>query len=243
MIKIIGSSHKKVVLRDLGDVVYYKQQKVFTDSEYKKSNDLKDHIKSGELVIVEQVTDRPPAYNGSSIDFSPAPQIAPKEKEDPNLKVLVDKIQSLERVLKDTPKEPAPVQNNDNSEVVKFLSSRIKELEDKLSEKSNSDINQDLIDTIKNIEKRLDSKNKENETDDIFGRIETILKNMQVSGPGIRQSVVVPERRVEDVYVPTVSVEDANSHIKLNVRTIEKSDSVQDSLRKLKELKAKQNKS
>jgi len=39
--------------------------------------------------------------------------------------------------------------------------------------------------------------------------------------------------------VPSITVEDGNTHIKLNVRSIESGDSVSDSLRKLKELKSK----
>lgn len=51
----MGNSIERVSLPDLKDVVYYKQIKEFSDSEYENSKDLRKEIKSGRLVQLEKV--------------------------------------------------------------------------------------------------------------------------------------------------------------------------------------------
>jgi len=54
MIRIIGNSPERVPLKDLGDVIYYRQIKDFTDEEYKQSKDLKKALKQGKLSKIEK---------------------------------------------------------------------------------------------------------------------------------------------------------------------------------------------
>jgi len=49
----MGNSSEKVSLKDLNDVIYYKQIKEYTDLEYEKSKDLKKDIAKGRLIILE----------------------------------------------------------------------------------------------------------------------------------------------------------------------------------------------
>lgn len=50
----MGNSTERVPIKDLNDVVYYKQVKEYTDIEYETSRDLKKEINTGRLVILEQ---------------------------------------------------------------------------------------------------------------------------------------------------------------------------------------------
>lgn len=54
MVRIIGNTPERVPIKDLGDVVYYRQIKDFTDEEYKQSRDLKKAIKQGKLSKIEE---------------------------------------------------------------------------------------------------------------------------------------------------------------------------------------------
>lgn len=54
MIRILGNSPERVRIPDLGDVIYYKQTKDYTDEEYERSKDLKKEIKHGRIVILEK---------------------------------------------------------------------------------------------------------------------------------------------------------------------------------------------
>lgn len=54
MVRILGNSPERVQIRDLGDVIYYKQQKDYTDQEFESSRDLKKEIQKGNLTILER---------------------------------------------------------------------------------------------------------------------------------------------------------------------------------------------
>lgn len=49
MVTVIGNSPERVEIDDLGEIIYYRQIKDFTDEEYKKSRDLKKAINKGSL--------------------------------------------------------------------------------------------------------------------------------------------------------------------------------------------------
>lgn len=53
MIRILGSSPERVPIKDLDDIIYYKQIKEYTDQEYETSRDLKKAINNGRLAILE----------------------------------------------------------------------------------------------------------------------------------------------------------------------------------------------
>lgn len=54
MIRIMGNSTERVTLKDLNDVIYYKQVKEFTDAEYGSSRDLKREIQAGRIIQLEK---------------------------------------------------------------------------------------------------------------------------------------------------------------------------------------------
>ena len=50
----MGNSVERVPLKDLSDVVYYKQVKNITDQEWEQSKDLKREIQKGRIIILEK---------------------------------------------------------------------------------------------------------------------------------------------------------------------------------------------
>ena len=56
MVRVIGNSPELVEIKDLNDVVYYRQVKDFTDQQYEQSRDLKREINSGRLAKIDEVT-------------------------------------------------------------------------------------------------------------------------------------------------------------------------------------------
>jgi hypothetical protein len=54
MVRIIGNSPERVPIKDLDDIIYYRQIKDFTDDEYKNSRDLKKAINSGKVSKIEE---------------------------------------------------------------------------------------------------------------------------------------------------------------------------------------------
>ena len=52
MYRILGNSTEKVSVSDLRDVIYYKQVKEYSDSEYESSKDLKREIQKGRLLLL-----------------------------------------------------------------------------------------------------------------------------------------------------------------------------------------------
>jgi len=54
MIRIIGNSPERVSIKDLDDVIYYRQIKDYTDDEYKNSRDLKKAVNNGKVSKIEE---------------------------------------------------------------------------------------------------------------------------------------------------------------------------------------------
>lgn len=52
MVRIIGNQSERVRLQDLGDVVYYRQVKEYTDQEFESSKDLQKAIRDSQVVVV-----------------------------------------------------------------------------------------------------------------------------------------------------------------------------------------------
>jgi hypothetical protein len=54
MVRVFGNSPERVKIPDLNDVIYYHQQKEYTDQEYENSRDLKKEINKGRITLLEQ---------------------------------------------------------------------------------------------------------------------------------------------------------------------------------------------
>lgn len=55
MVRILGNSPERVEIKDLNDVIFYRQLKEYTDQEYEKSKDLKHEIQKGRLAKIEVI--------------------------------------------------------------------------------------------------------------------------------------------------------------------------------------------
>jgi hypothetical protein len=62
----MGNSNERVSLKDLSDVIYYKQIKEYTDQEYAASKDLKQALNSGRLVKLEEMEAGRPSLSASA---------------------------------------------------------------------------------------------------------------------------------------------------------------------------------
>lgn len=54
MVRILGNSPERLRIIDLGDVIYYKQRKDYTDQEFESSKDLQREVRRGNLTILER---------------------------------------------------------------------------------------------------------------------------------------------------------------------------------------------
>jgi hypothetical protein len=55
MIWVFGNSYERVPIKDLNDVIYYRQKKQYTDQEFEGSRDLQREIQKGRVIKLEHV--------------------------------------------------------------------------------------------------------------------------------------------------------------------------------------------
>ena len=55
MIRVLGNSSERVEVKDLHDVIYYRQLKEYTDQQYEDSKDLKREIGKGRLAKIDEM--------------------------------------------------------------------------------------------------------------------------------------------------------------------------------------------
>ena len=68
MVRVLGNSPERIIIADLGDVIYYKQEKEYTDQQYSSSRDLQRAIRRGNLSVLEKV--KTPSNSGNGRSFS-----------------------------------------------------------------------------------------------------------------------------------------------------------------------------
>ena len=54
MVRIMGNSTERIPIKDLNDVIHYRQIKQYSDAEYNTSKDLKREKSKGTIVVLEQ---------------------------------------------------------------------------------------------------------------------------------------------------------------------------------------------
>ena len=210
---VVGNDPQKVDLPDLSDVIYFKQQKIFTGSQYVRSSDLRRAIKTGRLLLLQTVGDT---------DEGELRSMPPSSKEPSKMDLLLDKLSALEQSIKSQP-------STTDAKVVGVLSERIGKLEESIAKLLGAGSPQ-VTEALRELAERIERGAKDSA---ILDRLESILGRS-----GQVQDIKEPTRP-EDVYVPSVSVEDGKSHIKLDVRTIEATpDDLDASLEALKKLKS-----
>lgn len=252
MYLVIGNSPKKVELKDLKDCVYYKQQKVYSDDQYRKSPDLQDAIKRKNLIVLKQLEDKNASFdiptigtptkieiNNSSSDRYNMDELLERiRSSSPDIQKfdqLMERIQNLEKALQ---KKGIETDKSFDGSLIEKLLNRLEKLENSFSSSSNNVVDSTALDAIQESLKSLEAKiHEKSKGDDILEKLEGII--IRSGTVSVQEKAEEEERRIEDIYVPNITVEDGNSHINLEVRTVEKSDNVNDSLKKLKELKSK----
>jgi len=233
MVLVLGNSAKKIELKDLNDVVYYKQQKSFNDSDLDRSSDLKREIKAGRIIVLKQNRDSSPSNNGQGFESAQAPVIpsvvlnpptdtaAPVIAPDTRIDMLLEKIVSLEKRLSDNSSEDKDV----------LLKQFMDSVDDKLNKRLEGVPSSPVA-----------PANKDSGTDaKIDMLIDLIKSNAMSSGyapsPVAKVSDYTKVGGSDEVYVPSVRVEDANAKINLKTRIIESGDQVSNALDALKSLK------
>ena len=228
MYLVIGNSPKKVELKDLNDSVYYKQQKIYSDEQYRRSNDLQHAINKGFLVVLKKSEDKVGSFDAPVITAPSEVVISESASDTHKIDFLIERIQKLEEDLKQK-------NHSQESELLKLLLDRIDKLESGRIPVESSASLLSIYEALKKLEDKIQERSS---SDSILEKLEKIINRV---GVGSLKNIVEKEDLVvnEEVYIPSIFVEDANSHIKLQVRTVENSDNVSDSLKKLKELKSK----
>lgn len=216
---IIGNSPRKVELKDLGDCVYYKQQKIYTDSQYESSEDLKKAIERKDLLVLKKVEEnKDSSIKENVVDVFLDSTKYPSKDISNKIDLLLEKMYKLEECVK---QGASP-----NNDLFFDIINRIEKIEKNLTNVDSGTFKESIV---KENEEKL---NIEDVTKKIIDRLETLL-NSKIERKEEKREIA------EDVYVPNIVVEDANSNIKLEVRAVENSDNITESLRKLKELKSK----
>jgi len=250
MLKVLGASPEKIELPELGDRIYYKQEKTFSELEYKKSHTLRHAIDVGSVIVLERVCENkeygippvseinipvaipdsayPPPTLGGGKNTSAVKSLDSSISEN-KLDLLLKKISDLEGRI-----------DNDSGKIIvdstplNIILDRLKELEKKISTGTASTSDEDhIIKTLKSLEDKI---NKGSVNDDLVKRLEETISR---AGTVNSKSGEIESGPSMEMYVPNVTVEDANSHINLKVRTIEKSDDLNSSLDALRKLKVK----
>ena len=228
MIKVRGSDPETVDLRDLGDKVYYGQEKVFSESQYSRSVDLKRELQKGRLTVIERREE-------ASADFKiPVHQSAPKEtvvkevvvKEvktsDPLIELLLKKVSDLETGLKNKQEVKQEPKSEISNDILNQILLAIK------SAPVSTVATQDSgLDAIKGHLEKLSSKIEDLS---LSSSESTSGKNKEITQEAI-------DKRMDEVYIPNVTVHDSNTNVNLEVRVINKEESMADILAKLKKLK------
>lgn len=233
MILVIGNTPQKVELHDLSDSVYYKQQKVFSDAQIARSKDLARALKAGTLTVLRRMDEKSGSFD---IPTSGIPDGLSADLSSKKIDILLDRIKNLEEVISKSSSQPAQAPPQAPAQQISSqISQRIEKLEKDLSSKGdNSKAFEALYGAVERLEKKLE---KTSQSDELLQKLDSILKRR-----GGREEEDI-QRSADEVYIPSVTVEDARSHINLDVRKIEKSDNVTESLKKLKELKKLKSKS
>lgn len=223
---VIGNSPKKVELKDLNDCVYYKQQKVYSDSQYQSSVDLKCAIERKSLIVLKKSEDSTGSFDVNTVIVSSDIK-APEPESTPQIDFLLSKIKDLEERLKN---QPSSIPASHTNDALAIILERLERLE-----KNPASVDSSAITSIQDALKGIETKIQNNKSDGLLEKLEGMINRSGGGGVSVQED----NRRVEDIYVPNIRVEDANSHIKLEVRTINTGDNVSDTLKKLKELKSK----
>lgn len=227
MIKVKGADFKTVLLTDIGDRVYYGQEKIFSDAQYTASKELKKSIESGKIIVL----DNSPEINAGFIAPSQSTQLPTKEiRQDPDpalalvlemVNTLTNKIGLIESKVANTTVSTPAVITDTNTDVVlgavAQLQKKMEQMEESLSRTPSisSSIQESMNEVV------------------------TQVKGLIASGPGVTsQKSLGNSTIVEEVFIPSskIVVEDMTNHVKLETKSLGQGNSMTNALTKLSKL-------
>lgn len=212
MVRIIGNTPERVVINDLGDVVYYRQQKQYTDEEYRSSKDLQRRVRSGALVVLDRKDRvRPEVGLSPSLEGSP-PRSMPVGDLRKMLEALVPALQV--EAVKEAIREVLPTGNS--LDVVALVREAVREA---LADRANSDSAKDVREALQEMMPLL---------------LDTIRQAAPV-GEAASSAPLMGSEFVGPEYIPDISTDDLHSSIQIKERKAEATD-VSSALEALKRL-------
>lgn len=222
MIKVRGSDPETVDLPDLNDRVYYGQEKLYSEAQYSRSQDLKKEIQKGRLTLIERREDvsadfKVPDYSNVPKQVIQSPVEEPQVKEDYSnkLELLLKKVADLENELK----EKKESKQDNSQELLNQILLAIKS-----SPTPSPQATPDQMVDIKDHLLKLSSKIEGISSGD------PVSKNKEITEEAIN-------KRMEEIYVPSITVQDSQNNVNLEVRVVSQKDNMSDTLDKLKKLK------
>jgi hypothetical protein len=240
MIKIQGSSFKKVEIPELNDCIHYGQVKTYSESQYSRSPSLAKGIKLGHLALTEGST---PAET---------PSVAPKQEKPKQEKPKQEKPKQ-EKPKQEKPKQEKPKQSPSENE--KLLEKQILELKQQLSDSKEEkpdgalkgmmeEMKSELMGKFSDLSARVEelpaqateTATPSGGTEIALQQISRKLDSMQFSGPGIRQNNDAAKIK-EEVYIPDIAVTDMSNHISLQSKDMGSGGQVNESLAALRKLR------
>jgi hypothetical protein len=211
VVRVIGNSIERVILNDISDVIYYRQQKEYTDQEFARSRDLDREIKSGKLIKIEAV--QSPRNNAEVVGIQ-------KFDED-----KTQEFQDVKQTIRDILKEVKPDNSVQGTISINDVRGVVTEV---LAEKMKVTVTSDEI------------KKAVTEVLSEFKRDLANYGVSQSYGGGFRPAEAAKpiESFVGPEYIPTINTSDMKSSVKGEER-VSKDSNVSGSLDALKRLKNK----
>jgi hypothetical protein len=71
LIRILGASYERIEIKDLGDIIYYQQQKEYTDQQVKASKDLRREIERGTVIKLKEMSSASTSLSENAV-YTPA---------------------------------------------------------------------------------------------------------------------------------------------------------------------------
>lgn len=225
MIKVKGADFKTVPLPDIGDRVYFGQEKVFSDAQYAASKDLKKSIESGKLLVLENSPE-------SNAGFVAPVQVSQPSSStpipDPALALVVEmvntltqKISSIESKVTNVPAVSTPAVTDVNTDAVLGAVAQLQQKMEQVEASINNSpsISASIQDSMKEVVSQ--------------------VRGLVASGPGVTsQRVISGPSFVEEVFIPSskIVVEDMANHVNLEARSLGQGNSMTNALSKLSQL-------
>jgi hypothetical protein len=248
MVKVQGSSYRKVDLPELDDCVRYGQIKIFSDSDYESSPSLKKALDNGRLTLLENregssVSSKKPTSLNIEVK-KPVAVVAPPPEEE--VKVSEEKVQP-------------PEESSEYKDLLKKIEYLQNQLNTKKEEKTSDTI--DLEKTMAVAMEKVVEKMQQNNTtapsfsgqmgpegSAVVSAIEKLsekIEGLSASGPGV-VSVAPLGSKVqrptntgtkEEIYIPDIVVKDVTNNVTLDSKNIGQGGGVNEALNALRKLK------